>query len=203
MLYLKEQTFDSLWAVWRIDESREQLLSMLTRKSMLEKEVLSLKSESKVTERLAVRVLLKHLLGKEVEISYEKSGRPYIKDENVHLSISHTKQYVAVILSKKDYIGIDIQHITDKVKNVQSKFVSDEEFIDADNELIHLLLHWSAKETIYKALGDGVDLKRSFSIEHFIPARAGQFRIVEKLTGADLQYTITYLVHPDFVLTHI
>ncbi|NDW10748.1 4'-phosphopantetheinyl transferase superfamily protein [Dysgonomonas sp. 520] len=198
MLIRKEKYDTTHLAIWKIDESREELFSMLENKSFLQKDVLLVSSEAKQTEKLAVRVLLKELLGKEVNIKYEVSGRPYLSDKSFHLSISHTKGFVAVILDKDKTVGIDIEKISDKVVRVRDRFVSDQEFIDPDNELIHLLLHWSAKETMYKIIDrEGVDLKSDLQIHHFKPQQKGTFEAGEiKQT-----FTINYEVTEDFVLT--
>jgi len=204
MLFLKKNTKDGVWAIWKIEESKDELLSFLDNKTLLEKDVLSLKSESKVVERLAVRVLLKHLLGKETEICYYTSGKPFLQNENFHLSISHTHGYVAVILGKRDEIAIDIQYITEKARSVRSKFVSEEEYIDPQNELIHLLLHWSAKESLYKAIGKpGIDLRKELYIYPFMPDKYGQFDAIVKLDPFNQQFTISYIATPEFVLTYI
>lgn len=205
MLYLKEKISESfLLGIWKIEESKEELLSSLERKDFLEKDILSVSSASKQLERLAVRVLFKTLLSKEVNIQYNKAGKPYLDDNSFYISISHTKDYVAVILDKQNEVAIDIEKISDKVKRVRPKFVSDNEYIDSDNELIHLLLHWSAKETMYKILGiQGIDLKADLHISKFIPEEKGIIFAYETHTLQKRNFEIKYWVTDEFVLTRI
>ncbi|GAB6011267.1 4'-phosphopantetheinyl transferase family protein [Viscerimonas tarda] len=201
MIFRKGQTDDTLWAIWKIDETKEQLLSLLDDQSLLD-DILRMKSEPRMIERLAVRVLFKQLTGKEDKILYRPSGSPYVEDESVNISISHTRGYVAVVLNKKQYLGIDIQYITGKVKRIRHRFISPDEYIDPGNELIHLLLHWSAKETLYKALRlPGIDLLKELYVLPFKPESQGMFSAIEKLTDNNSAFDIHYLVQPDFVFT--
>ena len=202
MLYLKSEIENiGVWGIWRIDESIEDLLAMFHSKESLT-DILSIKSQSRILEKLAVRVLLKELSGNEEYICYEESGKPYLKDRNYHISISHTKGYVAVILSERCSVGIDIEQITDKVRHVQSKYISNKEYIDPEQELIHLLLHWSAKEAIYKVLNiEGIELKEEVIVEQFIPEPEGVFQAIEKRQCRVLN--VYYLVNSDFVLTYV
>ncbi|MDR1809250.1 MAG: 4'-phosphopantetheinyl transferase superfamily protein [Prevotella sp.] len=204
MLLTQENTDNVLWAVWKIEETKNKLLSMLDNRSM-HKEILLMKSEERMLERLAVRVLLKYLTGEEKRIYYHPSGRPLLKTKKLNISISHTRGYVAVALSEKQFVGIDIQYITKKIKNIRSCFVSEAEYINPDNELLHLLLHWSAKETLYKALKTpGVSLLREICVKPFEPEASGSFSAIAKPDANNpLVFDIHYFVHSDFVITVI
>lgn len=204
MLLFQKYTDKSLLGVWKIDESIGELLSFLDNDSTIYSEILNLKAKSKIQEKLAVRVLLKHLLKKEVDILYHPSGKPYLKMHEKYISISHTKGYVAVILSSYAETGIDIQYITPKVEKVQPRFISPSEFIDPENELIHLLLHWAAKETLYKTIGiPGLSFKNDLFIFPFIPKEKGQFESSIHNIKKIKKYIISYFSTPQFVLTFI
>jgi phosphopantetheinyl transferase len=202
LLFKEEHTDNILWAIWKIEETKEQLLSFLNN-SILHKDVLLMKSEEKILEKLAVRVLLKYLTGEEPQIHYHPSGRPSLNSHYLNISISHTRGYVAVALSEKQLIGIDIQYITLKVKKVRPRFVSENEYINPKNELLHLLLHWSAKETLYKALKtQGIHLLRDLYIRPFEPEAKGIFSAVTNPNTNDaLDFDIHYSAHSDFVVT--
>jgi hypothetical protein len=65
-----------------------------------------------------------------------------------------------------------------------------------------LLLHWSAKETMYKALGlMGVDLKDNLFVERFLPLKMGAFDAHEYFSGKNIRFRIRYFVTNDYVLT--
>lgn len=201
MLYLKKDIASTVLGIWRIDESQDTLLGLLDNRQWI-KDILLMKSEPKRLEKLAVRVLLKELLGEEKHICYLESGKPCLEDGSYQISISHTKGYVAVIIDKEHPVGIDIEQITDKVKRVRSRFISDKEYIDPDQELIHLLLHWSAKETVYKLLDiAGIELKEETIVQRFIPEQEGIFNILE--TRSNRMLNISYQIDTDFVLTYL
>lgn len=199
MLIKKEETNNIIWGVWKIEEDTPTLLSMLSDKSFSD----DISSDKRLREQTAVRVLLKNLLNNEEKsISYSANGKPHLSDGSYAISISHTKGYAAVILSKEGRVGIDIEYFSEKVKRVRSKFISKKEYIDQSKETIHLLLHWCAKETMYKALGyNGVDLMKHLFVEKFSPAASGLFKGYEKYTEDSFFFDIHYFVEEQYVLT--
>lgn len=201
MLIRKECLGASLWGVWKIEESTDQLLSILNDTSELLEFREKTRSENRLREKAAVRVLLKELLEEEPSIGYKDSGKPFLKNTSLQISISHTKGYAAVIVSPIA-VGIDIEHISDRVKRVESMFINSYEYVDSAKEIQHLLLHWSAKETVYKALNKvGIDFKTDFTIQKFAPLEQGILCAVENYTSQDLKFNIQYYVEEDYVLT--
>lgn len=203
MLIYKEKNNDYKWGIWKMEENPELLLSQLDNKQDLIDFTQGVSSPARTLERIAVRVLLKTLLKEEKTISYYPNGKPYFEDNSINISISHTKEYVAVILSESQLIGIDIEYISDRVKRVRPRFISDSEYIDPENEIIHLLLHWSAKETMYKALSkEKIDLKNNFRISKFIPQQKGCFEASETFTENNHHFRIQYIVTDVYVVTY-
>lgn len=201
MLIHKYTNTDYTLGVWKITESADTLLSQLEK---VESDTLCQEyhSESRLLEIAATRVLLSHIIHRSAKIEYQPNGKPYLRDYPLNISISHTKGYAAVILSHSECPGIDVEYISDRVKRIRSRFVSDKEFIDPENEIIHLLLHWSAKETMYKSLSkEGVELKSDFLINSFIPASSGVFTSREFYTERQLCFNIQYFITDDYVLT--
>lgn len=202
MLILQHKTTDTHWGIWKIEEDLPALLSLLDNTDDITTFQQTSQSETRIIERVATRVLLKQLLEDEVKISYYTNGKPYLVDSENHISISHTKGYVAVIISRSEVVGVDIEYISDRVKRIRSRFVSDIEYIDPSNEVLHLLLHWSAKESIYKALSrEGVDFKNNLTINKFVPAEKGMFKGAENLTDHHYRFDIQYLIEKEYVLT--
>ena len=96
------------------------------------------------------------LLGEKKEIGYEDSGKPYLVDGSFYISISHTKGYVAVILSSEVPVGIDIEQYGKRIHKVIDRFIRPDEQVGSYQGDITwgLLLHWSAKETVFKYMKD-------------------------------------------------
>ena len=80
-------------------------------------------------EWLSVRVLLYAMLQEDKEIGYSPEGKPYLTDHSFFISISHTKGYVAVILSDKVPVGIDIEQYGQRVHRVAHKYMREDESV--------------------------------------------------------------------------
>ena len=126
---------------------------------------------------VAVRVLLYTLSGEEKEIAYHPSGKPYLADDSASLSISHTKGYVAVVLGLPGReVGVDIEQYGERVRKVAHKFMREDEqpSVFRGTDTWSLLLHWSAKETMFKCLNASeVDFRGHMRILPFAVNESG------------------------------
>lgn len=203
---LQKINVEPLWGVWRIEESSENLLQLLDNKEWYVSLLERFRLESRKTEWLAVRVLLKRMMEGEFRIDYLSNGAPFLVESQWSVSFSHTKGYVAVQALPMSNAGIDIEYISDRVLKIKNRFLSVEELseIDLENEMIHLLLHWSAKETVFKALmQQDVDFREHLHIEPFTVEKRGVMRAYETRTDLRISYDLAYLVTNDYVLTYI
>lgn len=211
-LLYKKQESGLLYGIWKVTEFNEKLSTFL-----IHPHFDYTKNKQRIQEKLAVRVLLKTLLNdEERNIEYYPSGRPYFSDNKWHISISHTKGYVAVALHPTDEIGLDIEQYSDRVRRVSSRFIrSDEELTISkaielkeiipshSNEIYAMLLHWSAKETIFKIMGEiDVDLLNNMRIYPFDLQENGTFQAQELGSTEKQIFQIHYFLHPDFVFTY-
>lgn len=192
------------WGVWKMDESVEELLALLPIREPYEEGLGRFTALHRKLEWLSVRVLLYQLLGKTVEIAYEPSGKPYLVDHSHFISISHTKGYVAVILSTVSEVGIDIEQYGPRIHKVAHKFMRDDEVVTPynDDSTWSLLLHWSAKEVMFKCMDAAeVDFREHLRIEPFHLQEQGVLTAHEYRTELRQHFQISYLLYPDFVLT--
>ena len=74
---------EPLLGVWKIEESSEELLSMLEQSSEYLPFLQQIKTEKRRQEWLASRVLLKELAGEELLIAYHDDGAPYLPDSSL------------------------------------------------------------------------------------------------------------------------
>lgn len=200
MLYLKREIGKTLLGIWQVEETCEELSLVLLHQEWLDL-ISKVHSTSRKREMLATRVLLKELLGEEKQICYYNSGKPYLSDNSYQISISHTKGYVAIVLDKKNTVALDIEQRTDKIFRVRDRVVSSSDFIDPTNELVHLLLHWSAKEAMFKYLdAEGVDFRSNLHIKDFKPQTEGVFEASESKTDKGQTFDAHYMVNKEFVL---
>lgn len=177
--------------LWHIEESVDEFLKCYP---SLSSEVSSYRSDARKLEKLAVYSLLFMMTGDTtLRISHNEAGKPFVNGWNI--SISHTKGYAAVILSKDKNVAIDIEHISPRVCKIADRFVRSDE--DAPT-IESLLLHWSAKETIYKYFSE--------SNLHFFDMRIHDIK--EKELWVDnlkdsAKVMVTYRFSPDYVLTFV
>ncbi len=192
--------------IWKVEETVEQLRAGLLHFFMYESGYTKFSSESRKQEWLAVRVLLKELFqGEEKEIAYHPSGKPYLKDGSACISFSHTKGYVAVAVHPTAEVGVDIEQYGTRVRRVASRFVHEDEIpsIQSGDEIYALLLHWSAKETLFKLMDEqAVDFREHLRILPFTLAESGEMSAHESRTENGHDYHIYYHTHPDYVLTY-
>lgn len=192
------------WGIWKTEESLDDLLNLLPdRGEMYRKELQSFTSPGRKTEWLAVRVLLYHLLEKEEKVCYHPGGKPYLANHSARISISHTKGYVAVLVSSAREGGIDIEKMGDKVVRVAHKFVNDRERegILPEELNVKLLLLWSAKEVMFKCLNDThVNFRDHLRADHF-PTDRGWMVAHGKHDSREQRFFIQYMIHEDFVMT--
>ena len=105
------------------------------------------KSNARRMEYICERALLKDMMnGKIVKIFHNEDGKPMLNN-GLNISISHTRGYIAIILSETKNVGIDIEYVSDRVEKISSRFMREDESAD---DIISLLVHWCAKETLYK-----------------------------------------------------
>lgn len=205
MLIRKENIDDeSVLGVWEITESKEELLALFpdTLKMKAENHVAKIRSEKRAAEWLSVRLMLFLLLQEEKIVYHRTDGRPYLSDDSFNVSISHTKAHAAVLLHKSKNVGIDIEETSDRVHKVAGKFISDDEYIHEPAKNAHLLLHWSAKETMFKLLSESeIDFKQHLHLEKFIPQEKGVITAHETRSASRHRFNINYEVHPEYVLT--
>ncbi|MBC8593960.1 4'-phosphopantetheinyl transferase superfamily protein [Oscillospiraceae bacterium N12] len=203
-VYLEHSGKSLKWGIWKMEETIEDLLSILPERAYYEKELQRFNAPHRKLEWLSVRCLLFHLLGSHKEVCYESNGKPYLADRSRFISISHTKGYVAVILSEVAGVGIDIEQYSKRVHKVAHKYMREDEPVNSyrGDDTWSLLLHWSAKEVMFKCMdASEVDFREHLRIEPFIPQERGVFLAYEYRTELKRYFEIHYLLHPDFVLT--
>lgn len=203
-LFRKYQQGDLTVAVWKVDETVEQLRSMFHQFSVYEEGFARFSAEKRKQEWLAVRVLLKEMLGEEKSIAYLPSGKPYLEDGSMHVSFSHTHGYVAVALHPSAEVGVDIEQYGTRVQRVASRFIREDEKVSiaSGDEIVGLLLHWSAKETMFKLMDDqGVDFIDHLCVLPFLQEKSGTFKACEYRSDKEMEFLIHYDTHSDYVLT--
>ena len=185
--------------VWKLEETLDELCLLSSRgESLREESIGRFKSIHRQMEWVAVRVLAEQMMGHFPTINYLPTGKPVVW--NGHISISHTKGYVALVWSKDNEVGIDIERVSPRIDQLKSRIVSQQEKADTT---LDVLLHWCAKETVYKILDEeNAHMLQDFIVTPFVRADQGVFFVQEHTTRQQITFKIHYRLFEDFALTY-
>lgn len=192
--------------LWQMDESPEQLFDLyphlLPYRSSLDNKY---KNDGRKLEFLAIRALMyemlrvngasKGLLSHAGDFTHNGQGKPLFR--SYHVSISHTKGYAALILSKKSEVAVDIEYMSDRVERIASKFLRKDERADS---LDAKLVHWCAKETVFKLFSEENLLFEDMRVKPF-DTMADWACDVENLKSGKTA-RVDFELAMDFVLTY-
>ena len=124
------------------------------------KDFIDYKNESRKWQIYGIKLLFNELIDNEILIL--KNGIPYIEKSNKEISITHTKNIIAIIIA--DFpCGIDIEQNNRNTLKIKHKFKNKEDFNDRNN-LKELLKTWCIKEVLYKSKKDNSVLFNSHLI---------------------------------------
>lgn len=193
-------------ALWHITETADELYALLGT-TKYDTQLAEKKNDARRAEWLAVRLLIKDLFGPDAEVAYHPTGLPYLKGSATYISISHTRGYAAVAYSTAGPIGLDIEHISDRVERIADRFTSpaEAEYIDTHEQqerVLYHLINWSAKETLYKLLDDTsmAEFKIAFHIAPYTLSPQGSLDATI-LASDDKKVAVHYRLFSDFVCT--
>lgn len=140
------------YAIWQLTESVSELKALIDGRFLVSLD--NINNETRQKERLASRLLIETLCNGYQAVDYKENGEPYFTQCDLYLSISHTKNYVAVAVAPFK-IGIDIEHTSDRVLRITEKFLNHTELAEltnTSNPAPTALLYWCAKEAMYKKM---------------------------------------------------
>ncbi|MCV6630081.1 MAG: 4'-phosphopantetheinyl transferase superfamily protein [Flavobacteriaceae bacterium] len=138
--------------IWKIEESEKVLEEGITLTKSCKERLGNMRSEIHRRGFLSVRQLLKLLGYTPADLYYDKNGKPHLKDGS-YISITHSFDFAAVIVSSNKEVGIDIEKRRDKILRIAHKFTPIHEYRTlANSEAVirKLTLVWGAKEALYK-----------------------------------------------------
>ena len=208
-LYLQKELDDDYHlrlGVWQITETEAELRALTSIPSDELEEISYIKSESLRKQKLAVRALLDVMFEEKVYLSHHDNGKPYIENNSVNISITHTDKYVAVILNDIEEVGIDCESLDRDFSAVEKKALSEDELDeledDADERRIQLAIYWCAKEAVYKKMSQyKVDFAEQIEIEAVRPRKEGELdaTFINK-DGYEEELSLEYMIFDRHVL---
>ena len=208
LAYLKEIDAHSRIALWKIEESESQLLSMLQLDDSETKKLSRLSKGKRTLHWLATRVLLRYLLRTPdfIRCPSDSNGKPYLPDFPYEISLTHSYDYAGVMLSSQGACGIDLEIVKEKVNAVKKKFLKPQEidFIEKENEIDHLYACWCAKEAVYKLQGNkGVSFLQNMTIEPFSYSSQGVMKLTLSKDDKNTEYRVLYERFNEYMLGYV
>ncbi|MBI4647821.1 MAG: 4'-phosphopantetheinyl transferase superfamily protein [Bacteroidia bacterium] len=196
---------DVILGLWRITENASELVTQIQLNEEENNQFTKFMNNRRRTEWLSTRLLLKELLGPDKVIIYDETGKPYLKDNSYKISITHTKGLSAVIISRKYNVGIDAECLSDRIQRIVSKFISDDEMkaLYKQNQILHLYLHWCAKEALVKLLGKkNLVFDKDIQIQPFMPEDKGAFHAKINIENIYSEYCLNYFIFENYVIVY-
>lgn len=85
-------------------------------------------------------------------LCHRSDGAPFLLNSSRHVSVSHSRQAVAVALSSDGPVGIDVESYSPKLERVAGRFLTHDEQLDVGRSSNCLIRAWTFKEAAFKLL---------------------------------------------------
>lgn len=199
---------DTEFALWKIEEQAEELYNQLQLNDDEKAFVEKISNGKRHLHWLGTRVLLRQMLRTDeyIDCQVDEHGKPYLVSLPYHISLSHSFDYAAVMISKKNPVGIDIEQVKQKVERIASRFLlpKELEFIDPDQKIQQLYACWCVKEAVYKCYGQKeVSFMDDILIKPFTYAEQGQVNVLLNKGTINIDYTVGYLQYEDYMIGYV
>src|SRR5690348_11543490 len=111
---------NSRLAIWEIRESVKEMEDILNLIPEHESTLSNFKFDKRKLEWICSRALVKHLIPEteQINIIYDINGKPHLPNTDYNISISHSHDDVAVMVSKTSLVGIDLETIHDRILKI-------------------------------------------------------------------------------------
>ncbi|GMN09790.1 4'-phosphopantetheinyl transferase superfamily protein [Croceitalea sp. MTPC9] len=169
--------------IWKVTEPEDVLAENVVLTEYCQNRMLGMKSEMHRRAFLSIRHLLKLANYEDKDLVYNEFGKPHLKDGN-HISITHSHNFTAIIISSANEVGIDIEKHRDKILRIAYKFTPIEEYSTLANDearVRKLTTVWGAKESLYK-----IYAQHGLSFLNHINVK--DFALEDEKTSAEILY---------------
>ena len=187
----------AILGMWRIEETVSEMLAMMPSLGNLQHVLDSYSRDARRLEVLSVHALVYIMTADEsLVVGHNEDGHPLL--EGWHVSISHTRGYAAVLLSRQDEVAVDVEYVSNRVAKIADRFIRDDE---QDETITRQLVCWCTKEAVYKY----------FSSQHLalLDIRLRNYELLSEgcIVAENMQtgdtVTVNYNVTDSYVMTYI
>ena len=187
----------TILGTWRIEETVSEMLAMMPSLGKLQHVLDSYSRDARRLEVLSVHALIYIMTGDEsLVVSHNEDGHPLL--DGWHVSISHTRGYATVLLSRKDEVAVDIEYVSNRVAKIADRFIRDDE---QDDSVTRQLVCWCTKEAVYKYFSSQHLALFDIRLRNYDLSSEGCIVAENMQTGDTV--TVNYCVKDSYVMTYI
>jgi 4'-phosphopantetheinyl transferase len=193
---------ESIVGSWHIQETEEELAF-----DAFEQCPDELISPPKRLEWLAGRVLIRTLAEK-INLPYSgihknEFGKPFLKELDHAMSLTHSYPYVAAQIDKCQSVGIDLEQPKQKLLSIGPRVLSAIELNDAGTDITKHCVYWCAKEALYKIYGKrSLHFSNQLNIEPFALHSSGLLKGHILVNSEERSVTLIYRIDANFVIVY-
>lgn len=210
LAYFRELDQNTRFALWRVEETAEDLMDRLQLDDR-EISILSKLNKGKRTLHwLATRVLLRQMLDTPgfIDCPSDANGKPYLANFPQRISLTHSFDFVGVMVCEDREVGIDLELVKPKIIRIADKFMKPEEmrFLPTDSQMAIDVLYacWSAKEAVYKLQGNkGVSFRDDMTILPFKLQEQGVLELELHGSLRKERFRVYYERFQDYMLAYV
>ncbi len=156
--------------IWKIEESESELHNGISLTPYCQNRFDGMKSELHRKGFLSIRHLMAEAGYVDSDLYYDGFGKPHLKDGR-HISITHSHEFTAIIVSDEFEVGIDIEKQREKILRIAHKFTPIQEYrtiANVDALVRKLTIVWGCKESLYKIYSEeGLSFLHHIDISDF------------------------------------
>ena len=197
LLFVRNVAADVTLGMWKIEEGVDAFFYDYPRLERVKPNLDRIKSEQRRCEVLAVRLLIDRMFGPDAVLRHNADGKPFLGN-GMNISISHTKGYAAVIVSPRMDVAVDVEYLSGRVERIAGKFLRPDEKAVT---LLEKLLHWCAKETLYKIYSEDHLALADMRVLSVEGGDVSGYVVIKNVQRSET-LNVFYHVYDDLVLTY-
>ncbi len=184
LFFNKILTEEIHFMVWNLTETLDELLDLVSPDENDIEILDSISHDIKKKEYLAGKNAISQMCFLEKipfeGIDKDEHGKPYLRNSTYEISVTHTLEYIGVVLSKAGAVGMDIEKPRNQIFKVIGRLCSKDELDWVAEDIDKATILWSAKEALYKLYGKRkVDFKENLTLSEKPEGLFGKIKMAD------------------------
>lgn len=191
--------------IWKLTETSADLIPLFSAEELADPAYRQYTHEKRKVEWLVTRFLLKQLIGPDFLISYSETGKPILNHlVYKHLSISHSRDFAAVLIHEHLDVGLDIESMNRNYHPIEKRYLSETELTAVNKNTQLHCLYWCAKEAIFKLVPEnGIEFRDQIHILPFNPQQEKEFTACYTSGSKQRHYRLHFQIFDDHGLVWV